>query len=282
MSLTPEQIIRRKKGIGGSDAARIWRGDWTELWAEKTSRAKPKDLSAVLAVQMGSFTEAFNATWYELQTDEKIDRSRIEETFVHPAYDWMLCHPDGLIVRPSGPPVLWEAKHTGVWDQPEAVLETYFCQVQHNMMVVGADEAVLSVFYGNAMWRKWTIAGDAGFQGALMAREEAFWDHVLNDTNPGGSPALPIPTVRPAELATIDMSGSNAWAVHAADWLGSHVAAKLNADAAKALKELVEAEHGFVHGHGLVAERTGRGLSLRAVTAKDAARIERMKVTEAA
>ena len=51
--LTPQQKEMRSKGLGGSDAERIMSGDWYQLWAEKTKRLQPEDLTRVLPVQMG-------------------------------------------------------------------------------------------------------------------------------------------------------------------------------------------------------------------------------------
>ena len=46
--LTPQQKEMRSKGLGGSDSERIMSGDWYLLWAEKSKRVVPEDLSRVL------------------------------------------------------------------------------------------------------------------------------------------------------------------------------------------------------------------------------------------
>ena len=71
--LTPQQKEMRSKGLGGSDAERIMSGDWYQLWAEKTKRVVPEDLSRVLPLQMGKATEAFNAHW--VQTGIHVNRA---------------------------------------------------------------------------------------------------------------------------------------------------------------------------------------------------------------
>jgi predicted phage-related endonuclease len=58
-----EQKALRKDALGGSDANTIMGGDEKKLlrlWREKRGEAEPEDLSDILAVQMGSFTEPFN------------------------------------------------------------------------------------------------------------------------------------------------------------------------------------------------------------------------------
>lgn len=56
---------QRRKGIGGSDAMKIMSGDWLTLWEEKTGRAAAQDLSDVLPVVMGAWTEPLNRYWFE-------------------------------------------------------------------------------------------------------------------------------------------------------------------------------------------------------------------------
>ena len=58
----------RKQGIGGSDATRLYQGNWYELWQEKTGETEPADLTDVLPVQMGIHTEDFNIKWFEKQS----------------------------------------------------------------------------------------------------------------------------------------------------------------------------------------------------------------------
>ena len=59
--------LDRSKGIGGSDANRIMRGDWHKLWLEKTGKQVPEDLSKNLAVQIGVITEPVNIRFFEYE-----------------------------------------------------------------------------------------------------------------------------------------------------------------------------------------------------------------------
>ena len=56
----------RKQGIGGSDATRLYNGDWHDLYLEKIGEKEPDDLSDVLPVQMGIHTEDFNIDWFKV------------------------------------------------------------------------------------------------------------------------------------------------------------------------------------------------------------------------
>ena len=86
----------RAKGIGGSDAATIMNGDWLALWQEKTGRREPDDLSNVLPVQLGTFTEPFNRAWFAQQTGMAVDTTRCDG-IVHPAYPFMRANIDGRV-----------------------------------------------------------------------------------------------------------------------------------------------------------------------------------------
>ena len=55
----------RKVSIGGSCALRIMDGDWHGLWMEKMGYREGADLSKVLQVQLGVWTEEFNIKWFE-------------------------------------------------------------------------------------------------------------------------------------------------------------------------------------------------------------------------
>ena len=57
--------MKRTGFIGGSDCVKIMQGDWYDLWEIKTGRKQGDNLSDNLAVQMGSYTESFNLTWFE-------------------------------------------------------------------------------------------------------------------------------------------------------------------------------------------------------------------------
>ena len=38
---------QRPRGIGGTDASRLVKGEWKDLWLEKIGRQQPPDLSSV-------------------------------------------------------------------------------------------------------------------------------------------------------------------------------------------------------------------------------------------
>ena len=85
----------RKTGIGGSDATRLYNGDWYDLYLEKIGEKKSDDLSDVLPVQMGVHTEDFNIRWFEKQTGIKVVG---EQVFIKSKkYPFMYCNIDGVL-----------------------------------------------------------------------------------------------------------------------------------------------------------------------------------------
>src|SRR5262245_43438790 len=84
LGLSERQVAERQRFIGGSDAGAIVAGgeEWVKLWRQKTGRAKGDDLSGVLAVQMGLWTEPFNAQWFQKQTGRPLARQG--DTVFHP------------------------------------------------------------------------------------------------------------------------------------------------------------------------------------------------------
>jgi predicted phage-related endonuclease len=141
----------RRTFIGGSDA-RIIMGDDEEalrrLWREKRGEADPPDLSSNLIVQLGVVTEDLNRSWYEANTGQVI--TDIQRRVWHPAFRWMAATLDGRI-EDSG--AVFEAKFMLPWSfSEEAAAEKYMAQLQHNMWVVTARSAVLSVITGGGKW----------------------------------------------------------------------------------------------------------------------------------
>jgi predicted phage-related endonuclease len=134
----------RRYFIGGSDA-RIIMGDdeaaLIRLWQEKRGEIEPEDLSGNLIVQLGIATEELNRRWYEANAGQII--TDIQKQVRHPALKRMAATLDG---RVQGSDAVFEAKFMLPWSFSEqAAAEKYMPQLQHNMWVVAARTAALSV-----------------------------------------------------------------------------------------------------------------------------------------
>jgi predicted phage-related endonuclease len=137
----------RRYFIGGSDAQIVMGRDeaaLVRLWREKRGEVEPEDLSGNLVVQLGRVTEELNRRWYEVQSGQEV--VEVQKHIRHSGLQWMGATLDGR-VRSSG--AVFEAKFMLPWCfSEEAAAEKYMPQLQHNMWVMAARVAVLSIITG--------------------------------------------------------------------------------------------------------------------------------------
>lgn len=255
IGLSEAQKGARRSGIGGSDANIILSGNVERihrLWSEKRVEMPEEDLSSVLPVMLGSWTEAFNRQWYERQTGFDVTDAGLFT--ICPRRPWRRATVDGLVMEKSS---VWEAKHVNAFAKPDEVLAKYMPQLQHNMAVLGLENAVLSVIYGNHKWEVYEVASDWLYQDDLLVAETHFWESVKSGRAPVAAPSPPAP--RPIAVREVCLEGRNAWAAAATDWLVNRNAAQLHTNAVKTLKELVEEDVTRAYGHGVEAKRSKAG-----------------------
>ena len=255
IGLGARELEVRTGGIGGSDANIILSGDpdkIRDLWREKRGEKQSTDLSDRLPVMLGSWTEPFNRQWYEKLSGRRV--GRVGLAIACARHNWRRCTLDGYI-EDTG--TVWEAKHTSAFGKPEEVLERYMPQLQHNMAVAKADQAVLSVIFGNHKFEIFDIAADWLYQLDLLEAESDFWDCVVSGNEP--VPAAVPPPPKPVGIREICLEGNNAWASAAFDWLENREPAKLHASACVTIKSLVEDDVARAFGHGVEAKRSKSG-----------------------
>lgn len=267
LGLTPEQLAERRNGIGGSDAKIIMEGDpaaLIQLWREKRGEAEGEDLSRVLPVQMGSFTEPLNLHWYELMTGRSVtNEGELRKAETHP---FMRCTLDGLTVNSRGEPCVFQAKHVNQFSKIEEIAQKYMAQVHHEMHVTGLKHAILSVFIGTMNYEPVEIECDDFYLAQLIDREREFWRCVETGEPPAAMPVVAAPSL-PVTLRTVDMQGNNAWADAAADWLAGEAAVAkyekaeltIKGDKKKKIAGLLAPDVGLATGHGIQAKRAKNG-----------------------
>lgn len=255
--LTQEQIAKRRHSIGGSDASILMSGDPAAilaLWETKTGRREPDDLSRVLPVQMGIWTEPLNRRWYTMTTGNKISEVGVE--YARLDHKWLTCTLDGIVEAERA---VFEAKHVNAFATPEEVAQKYMAQLHHCMSCTGRERAVLSIFLGTLKYETFLVERDEFYGATLLDYERAFWKSVTTDTPPGDLPQVATPQAGPIKLRTVDMTGNNAWASSAIDWIRTAEPAKTFEKAAKTLKAMVEADVGEACGHGIAIKRARNG-----------------------
>jgi hypothetical protein len=249
--------LDRRFFVGGSDA-RIIMGDdeaaLVRLWREKRGEAEAEDLSRNLIVQLGTVTEDLNRRWYEANTGQVI--ADVQTHVRHPGLRWMAATLDGR-VRASG--AVFEAKFMLPWSfSEEAAAEKYMPQLQHNMWVVAARSAVLSVITGGGKWVEIKTHADPLYQHLIVTAERKFWRCVESGEPPtlfGVDPPKP----RIEAVRIVDMTSSNAWAEFAAAFSRTHEAHQDHERAKAELKSLMPEDAQQAFGHGIRAKRSKSG-----------------------
>jgi predicted phage-related endonuclease len=249
----------RRYFIGGSDA-RIIMGDdepaLLRLWREKRGEIEQEDLSGNLIVQLGVVTEDLNRRWYEANTGQVL--MDIQRQFRHPALRWMAAAAtlDGRIETTGA---VFEAKFMLPWSFSEEVAaEKYMPQLQHNMWVVAARSAVLSVITGGGKWVEITTHADPLYQHLIVTAERKFWRCVESGEPPrlfGVEPPKP----RIEAVRIVDMSGSNSWAEFAGLFRSTRQAFQDHERSKAELKALMPEDAKEAIGHGIRAKRSKSG-----------------------
>jgi predicted phage-related endonuclease len=240
----------RRYFVGGSDA-RIILGDdeaaLLRLWREKRGEVEPEDLSGNLVVQLGVATEDLNRRWYQVDVQRKIR---------HPVLRWMGATLDG---RVQGSDAVFEGKFMLPWSfSEEAAAEKYMPQLQHNMWVVAARTAVLSVITGGGKWVEILAHADPLYQHLIVTAERKFWRGVVSGEQPqlfGVEPPKP----RLEAIRIVDMTASNTWAEFAAVFTRTHEAHLEHEQARAELKGLMPEDAKEAIGHGVRAKRSKSG-----------------------
>ncbi|WP_456739069.1 MULTISPECIES: YqaJ viral recombinase family protein [unclassified Bradyrhizobium] len=258
----PDHVIRfnandRRHFIGGSDARIIMGNDQdalARLWSEKRGEIEPEDLSENLIVQLGTVTEVLNRAWYQRSSGQIV--KDIQKRVRHPVHKWMGATLDGVVEQTGD---VFEAKFMLPWAfTEEAAAEKHMPQLQHNMWVIAARTAVLSIITGGGRWVEIKIHADPLYQHLLLTAEKKFWRCVQT----GEPPVLfNIETPRPRLEAVkiVDMSNSSQWAELAATYLRTRDAHGEHETAKADLKKLIPEDAKEATGHGIKAKRSKSG-----------------------
>jgi predicted phage-related endonuclease len=251
------RYIDRSKFIGGSDARTIMGSDEAallRLWQVKRGEIEPEDLSGNLIVQLGVVTEALNRNWYERNTGQAVEC--VQHRLRHPVLRWMGATLDGMI---AGSGAVFEAKFMLPWSfSEEAAAEKHMPQVQHNMWVTNATDAVLSIITGGGKWVEIKIAADSLYQHLLLTAEKKFWRCVESGEPPRLFGVEP-PRARIEAVRIVDMSWSNAWAEFSNVFRRTREAHLEHENAKAELKGLMPEDTKEAIGHGVRAKRSKSG-----------------------
>ena len=179
----------RRGSIGGSDAGTVlglnpYSSPYA-LWAEKTGKLIPADISDKEAVRLGNDLEQYVADRFSKATGKKI--RRCNAILYNEDYPFAHANPDRLIAaEPAG----LECKTTSSWEILEQCRngdfpKQWYCQIMHYMMVTGYEKWYLAVLVFGQGFFWFEITRNESEIKALAAAEEAFWTgNVLTDIPP--------------------------------------------------------------------------------------------------
>ena len=221
---------------------------------KSAARSNQRTYRATSLVQLGLATEDLNRRWYEANTGQVV--IDIQRKVRHPVLRWMGATLDG---RVQGSDAVFEAKFMLPWSfSEEAAAEKYMPQLQHNMWVVAARTAVLSVITGGGKWVEILAHADPLYQHLIITAERKFWRCVEAGEQPqlfGVEPPKP----RLEAVRIVDMTSSNAWAEFAAVFTRTRQAHLEHEQAKAELKSLVPEDAKEAIGHGVRARRSKTG-----------------------
>jgi predicted phage-related endonuclease len=257
IGLKKPAAVGRRTFIGGSDARIIMGSDEAaliRLWEEKRGEVEPEDFSRNLVVQLGRATEDLNRQWFERNTGQAI--KDVQRRIRHPVIRWMGATLDGRVEATGA---VFEAKFMLPWSfSEEGAAEKHMAQLQHNMWVVNARMAALSIITGGGKWVEIALSADPLYQHLLITAERKFW-RCVETGDPPRLFGIETPRPRLAAVRIVDMSTSNAWAEFASmfrrtqEAFGEHEQSKIE------LKGLMPEDAKEAFGHGVRAKRSKSG-----------------------
>ncbi len=191
MSLTPDQLAKRRAGIGGSEAAAVCGRHPTksrlDVWISKVY--PESDTPGGARAEAGTRLEPAVAQWAADELGTTLDTAPARTaSLVHAARPYMLANLDGLL----GDDRILEVKcldsrRAFLLDEAggqEPLVEHQY-QVQHYMEVADRDAAVVAYLVGGNDLRLFEVARDREFGGIIAEAEEQFWrDYVLAQRRP--------------------------------------------------------------------------------------------------
>lgn len=177
----------RASTIGGSDAAAIlglnpYKSPYA-LWAEKTGKVIPEDVSQKEAVRLGTDLEEYVAKRFTEATGKKVRREnytvfRDDMPYAHANYDRIVIgERAGLEIKTTNVLNLKKFKNG---EYPA----NYYVQCCHYLLVSGLDRWYLAVLVLGIEFKVFTIERDEAELSALKEAEENFWYQVQNDLPP--------------------------------------------------------------------------------------------------
>lgn len=183
----------RRTGIGGSDAAALLGIDtsrgWLTIYNSKVAEPRPEDESSGWneSAYWGNELEDVVAKEFQKRLGFRVYHPAgmlrsIQYPFALATLDRVAVDEDGAI--PTRPLEIKTRSAFTKYDWTETCEEKVYAQIQHYMLVTGADATYLAVLIGGQQFRSMVVNRDAPFIANLLDLETRFWEHVRTRTPP--------------------------------------------------------------------------------------------------
>lgn len=187
-NLTHEEWLElRRTGIGGSDcAAALGLSKWQSqlgLWLDKMGQGKPVEETE--SMYWGKIFENILLTEFSKKTGKKAERCPF--MFQSVEYPFMLADLDGIVREPDGSTSIIEIKTANAFavnDWTDGVPLQYLLQLNHYFSVTGLRRGYLVVLIGGNNFQIHEIEPDDEIINNIITLEYAFWQMVVNKTQP--------------------------------------------------------------------------------------------------
>ncbi len=211
-----EWLCERNKSIGGSDAGTIlgfnkWNSPYA-LWAEKSGKLKPKDISDREAVRLGNDLEQYVANRFEEATGKKVHRCNY--IIRNDKYPFAHANVDRMVYGESAG---LECKTTSNFEYAKILEagkfpETWLAQMTHYMAVTESDRWYLAVLVFGKGFYWFEVKREDSECAALMAVEADFWQRGDKQAIDGAEATTEaLRAVYPeSEPRAVDLSGFEA------------------------------------------------------------------------
>ena len=180
-----EWLERRRKTIGGSDAAAItglndYSSPYT-VWADKLGKLPEKEDSEPM--RLGRDLEDYVAKRFTEKTGKKVRKEN--SMLYNPQYPFAHADVDRMVI---GEDAGLECKTTSIMNLKKfkngEYPANYYVQCVHYLAVTGCKRWYLGVLVLGEGFHDFVIERDEGEIAALMESEEAFWKYVESQTPP--------------------------------------------------------------------------------------------------
>ena len=251
--------------IGGSDAVQIMNGSWVDLWAVKTGREEPEDLSNNFTVQSGIHNESFILEWFTKQY--KIELVNHQKTFA--VIDNGVPLKGTIDAATQSEASIVEAKETYEYNKMEDQLRRYMPQLQFYMLLANVNSCYFANKFGNRRWECIQVSINGAYIDVMKQRLFKFWQYVTSDTIPPSDDPVEvnIDKILVNDMVKRDGNHNNFFMNLVNQFIETMDEAKKHEEIKKELKELVADNEREIYSDKLSLRRDKRG-SIRIVVHK--------------